>query len=155
MITENLKSKIQQVFQSIGIDKVFFDSEYFTNVQADNLEAGWQKNEFRKENCFVQISPYVETTVNNVYGEAHLITTLPLWFCCPIMPEDDLNQREEFKISIRSKMLNDIILPFIKAYNSSGLFNSLSSYQITSSLSLFDDREICVIVTIRAEYLNC
>lgn len=165
MITERLKDKLNEIFAQIGITRVYYDTTDSVNISADNETIGVKtaksedgeedENEFIKENCYVHISPYAEGRIEIRYGDMQETTVLPIYFCCALKEQDILDYGEKIRIFARTEIEKQIIKPFIQEYNKSKMFERITNIDIIPSISLFDDREACVMIRINCREFVC
>lgn len=134
-----LLDDIKTICESIPGYTFIFEEAKMMNVEADN-----------KPFPCIFFEEYRNGSYHIKYGQSKT-TKVILYF----MDKVALHQSAETREAIRGRIEQDAVLPFIEAYNESGLFKELSSVSFTTPIPRFDVNEVSIRIEFDCEQSMC
>ena len=125
--------KLKEVINAANADyEVVYDEATMFNVQADAFETNYKFayiEEFREGEISGKYNLNESTKMQIAFGQITKIQLTAL-------------EREE----IRDTIKQEIVMPFIEAFNSSNVFEKVNSFKTYTPLARFDANEVSVIL---------
>ncbi|MFV0392411.1 MAG: hypothetical protein ACK5KP_11110 [Paludibacteraceae bacterium] len=136
-------AQLKQIIQSANADYIVeFEESSMMNVRADK---------FKKGQKWAYIEEYRQGRYYKDKYTQRKSTIIQIYFCRFTNFQNNADQREV----LRNEIENDIVLPFIDAFNVSGQFERVDEWQFFTPLPRFDANEVSIMLQFDLRMIRC
>lgn len=136
-------TQLKQIIQESNADYIVeFEENRMMNVKVD---------EYSKDAKFAYIEEYISGSYVKEKFLHKKSIQVQIYFCMFTELHVDAIERE----AIREQIESDIVIPFMERYNSSGIFDKVTTFKFATPLPRFDANEVSIMLQFDCKKIKC